>query len=140
MTCCCCISISVYFFFKRSVAHPDLHLLTHSFPTRRSSDLCSFQFDPIGRNKFDGTSCDIVKAYLARSGVTYANVAAAPGTAATVRIGGEVHKAPDPATLTGAAKADAIAVFQKDLHAGLTSAGYPAADDPAQVGKANTEE
>src|SRR3546814_17336767 len=29
----------VSFFFKSSVAHRDLHVLTHSFPTRRSSDL-----------------------------------------------------------------------------------------------------
>src|SRR3546814_5675974 len=56
-------------------------------------------------------------------------------TAATVRIVGEVHKAPDPATLTGEAKADAIAVFKKDLQAGLTRSGYPAAADPDQVDK-----
>src|SRR3546814_13765356 len=34
---------------------------------------CSFQLDPIGRDKFDGTSCDLVNADLARSGVNYAN-------------------------------------------------------------------
>src|SRR3546814_11979518 len=28
-----------FFFFERYVHHRDLHVLTHSFPTRRSSDL-----------------------------------------------------------------------------------------------------
>src|SRR3546814_12178223 len=31
--------ICVSFFFKGSCDHRDLHVLTHSFPTRRSSDL-----------------------------------------------------------------------------------------------------
>src|SRR3546814_6451726 len=31
----------VFFFFEGDGDHRDLHVLTHSFPTRRSSDLCS---------------------------------------------------------------------------------------------------
>src|SRR3546814_5628553 len=31
--------MSIFFFFYLYCAHRDLHLLTHSFPTRRSSDL-----------------------------------------------------------------------------------------------------
>src|SRR3546814_11443654 len=31
--------ILIVFFFYRSGSHRDLHVLTHSFPTRRSSDL-----------------------------------------------------------------------------------------------------
>ena len=42
-------------------------------------DDCSFQFDPIGRNKFDERSCDVAKAFLAKAGVSYANVAAPAG-------------------------------------------------------------
>src|SRR3546814_2299074 len=34
----------MFFFFYRSAYHRDLHVLTHSFPTRRSSDLHSGQF------------------------------------------------------------------------------------------------
>src|SRR3546814_9597477 len=142
MLTACVVAVFTYFpLYKALVvaANPAMAAAIEQAPVTVVADAgeCSFQFDPIGRNKFDGTSCDIVKAYLARSGVNYANVAAAPGTAATVRIGGEVHKAPDPATLTGEAKADAIAVFQQDLHAGLTRAGYPAAaaPDPADKGK-----
>src|SRR3546814_5085691 len=34
----------VFFFFECSCDHPDLHELTHSLPTRRSSDLGSRHF------------------------------------------------------------------------------------------------
>src|SRR3546814_3289090 len=40
---------------------------------------CSFQFDPIGKNRFDASSCDIAKAYLARNGVNYDNADAPAG-------------------------------------------------------------
>src|SRR3546814_2987025 len=36
-----------YFFFLCYGAHRDLHVLTHSFPTRRSSDLVDFSREPI---------------------------------------------------------------------------------------------
>ncbi|MGB3847109.1 MAG: MFS transporter [Sphingopyxis sp.] len=96
---------------------------------------CSFQFDPIGKNSFDRTSCDIVKSYLARGGINYANAEAPAGTIATVRIGDETHAAPDPARLAGDAKAAAIAAFHEEVQAGLTRAGYPAAADPAAIDK-----
>src|SRR3546814_1912554 len=94
----CVVAVFTYFpLYKALVvaANPAMAAAIEQAPVTVVADAgeCSFQFDPIGRNKFDGTSCDIVKAYLARSGVNYANVAAAPGTAATVRIGGEVPKA-----------------------------------------------
>ena len=41
-----------------------------------SNDICSVQFDPIGRNKFDQSGCDIAKAYLAKSGIPYESVPA----------------------------------------------------------------
>ncbi|UNU42997.1 MFS transporter [Sphingopyxis sp. YF1] len=96
---------------------------------------CSFQFDPIGKNSFDRTSCDIVKSYLARGGINYANAEAPAGTIATVRIGDETHAAPDPARLAGDAKAAAIAALHEEVQAGLTRAGYPAAADPAAIDK-----
>src|SRR6056297_4092973 len=37
-------TISFSFFFKCSGDHRDLHVLTHSFPTRRSSDLDEVEF------------------------------------------------------------------------------------------------
>jgi len=140
MMTACVIAVFTYFpLYKALVmaANPAMAAAVEQAPVAVVADAgeCSFQFDPIGRNKFDGTSCDIVKAYLARSGVNYTNVDAAPGTIAVARIGDEVHRAPDPRALTGAARESAIAAFQQDLHAGLTRAGYPAAADPAQVDK-----
>src|SRR3546814_15729238 len=39
--------MSYYFFCSGYGDHRDLHVLTHSFPTRRSSDLAG-GFDPVG--------------------------------------------------------------------------------------------
>src|SRR3546814_13837324 len=36
----------IVFFFKGDGDHRDLHVLTHSFPTRRSSDLAADLIDP----------------------------------------------------------------------------------------------
>ncbi|MFZ5747469.1 MAG: MFS transporter [Pseudomonadota bacterium] len=96
-------------------------------------DECSFQFDPIGRNKFDSSSCDIAKAYLAKGGINYHNVEAPAGTIAQIKIGNTVLTAPNPAELTGDARKEAITAFQGQVKTGLTDAGYPAKADPAQI-------
>ncbi len=96
---------------------------------------CSFQFDPIGRNTFDTTSCDIAKTYLARSGVSYSNVAAPAGAIAEVRIAGAAIAAPDPAQVAGLARAEAITAFRADVGAALAAAGYPARADPERVNR-----
>jgi MFS family permease len=96
---------------------------------------CSFQFDPIGKNSFDHTSCDIAKAYLANNGINYANVEAPLGTIASVRIGAATIAAPDPARLNGGAKAAAITNFRGEVKAALAAAGYPDTADPAAVNK-----
>ena len=93
---------------------------------------CSVQFDPVGSNKFDRNSCDIAKAFLAKAGVPYANVAAPAGTLAEVRIGDVVLPAADPAT---ADRAGAIATFQAEAKAALASAGYPEKADPAAMNR-----
>src|ERR1700739_2694622 len=46
---------------------------------------CSFQFDPVGKNKFDSTSCDIAKSFLAKAGVSYQRIDAPAGTVAQIR-------------------------------------------------------
>jgi MFS family permease len=96
---------------------------------------CSFQFDPVGRNRFDTTSCDIAKAFLASAGVSYDNDAAAPGALAEIRIGDRSYVAPDPDAVSGPARADAIAAYRTEVRAGLDRAGYPAAADPAQINR-----
>ena len=94
---------------------------------------CSFQFDPVGKNKFDSSSCDIAKAYMAKTGASYANE---DGTGpAVVRIGQASFPAPDPTALAGADKAAAITAYQDSLKAGLVEAGYPAKADTAKINK-----
>ncbi len=96
---------------------------------------CSSQFDPVGGNKFDTTSCDIVKNALAKAAVNYENVAAPAGTVASIQIGGMTLTAPDPAKVTGEEKKAAIAAFTKDVTADLAKVGYPATADPDQINK-----
>jgi hypothetical protein len=96
---------------------------------------CSFQFDPIGKNKFDSTSCDIAKSFLAKAGVSYQRIDAPSGTVAQIRSGAATFTAPNPATITGAERKAAIAAFQKEVKASLTAAGYPDKADPASINK-----
>ena len=120
---------------------------------------CSSQFDPVGANKFDTTSCDIVKNVLAKGGVNYTNIAAPAGTIASLAIGSTVLVAPDPATVKGDDKKKAIAAFTAKVNGAaavvakpaagdkpavaakpavvgeLSKVGYPAKADPAQMNK-----
>lgn len=118
-------------------ANPALGEATISAPVTVTADdgECSVQFDPIGRNKFDSTSCDIAKAWLAKNGIDYRNLAAPAGTIATVQVGGTQLTAPDPASVSGEARALAISGFQNELKAALTTAGYPDKADPAGINK-----
>lgn len=111
-------------------ANPALHAAQRAAPVRVVADpaACTVQFDPIGRNRFDRRSCDIAKAFLARSGVAYDNVAAPAGAPARLEIGGAAIVAPESG-------AEAIAAFQAEAHAALAAAGYPDRADPAAVDK-----
>ena len=98
-------------------------------------DDCSFQFDPIGRNSFDSTSCDIAKTYLAKAGVTYENLDASVSSPAAVRIGEVTFTAPDPAGMTADQRKAAVTAFQGELKSGLATAGYPEKADGAEMNK-----
>jgi MFS family permease len=100
-----------------------------------NSKECSFQFDPVGKNKFDTSSCDIAKTYLAKASASYDNQEAPAGSPAIVKIGSVSYTAPDAAALAGADKKTAITAFQDELKAGLKTAGYPAKADNAQINK-----
>jgi len=120
-----------------NAANPALAAATANAPvvvTANDAE-CSFQFDPIGKNKFDASSCDIAKAFLAKSGINYTNRAAAPGTIASVAIGGQTLTAPNPAQVTGADRAAAIAAYQESIKGALADAGYPATADPDRMDK-----
>lgn len=103
---------------------------------------CSSLFDPIGKNKFDSSSCDIVKSTLANFGVNYKNIDAAVGTVASVTIGSTTIVAPNPAQVTGEARDKAIKAFREqivgapEVKAKAAEGGKPAAvAKPAVVGE-----
>ncbi|HXG80514.1 MAG TPA: MFS transporter, partial [Sphingomicrobium sp.] len=96
---------------------------------------CSVQFDPIGRTKFDRKSCDVAKSFLAKSGVPYANVDAAPGSATTVKVGNVPILVGDPGQYSGEVRALFIKSFETEARAALDAAGYPAKADPAAIDK-----
>ena len=134
----CALAAATYFpaFHALSnAANPALAIAEAQAPVtvRANPAECSFQFDPVGKNKFDATSCDIAKAYLAKNGINYRNVEAPAGTIAAISIGGTTLAAPDPTTVTGKDRADAITAYQDSLKTALTDAGYPAKADPSQI-------
>jgi predicted MFS family arabinose efflux permease len=119
-------------------ANPALYAAQSAAPVTVIADPadCSVQFDPIGRNRFDARSCDIVKSWLARAGISYDNVAASAGAAARLRIGAAELTAPDPRRLAAPQRAAAIAAFQAEAQAALAAVGYPqGAADPAAIDK-----
>jgi MFS family permease len=118
-------------------ANPALYAAQSAAPVEVIADpkQCSFQFDPIGKNTFDSTSCDIAKSFLAKAGVSYRRVDAPAGTVAQIRSGTNTLNAPDPKVVTGKERKAAIAAFQKETKAVLSAAGYPDKADPAAINK-----
>jgi hypothetical protein len=118
-------------------ANPALYAAQSSTPVTVIADPkeCSFQFDPIGKNAFDSTSCDIAKSFLAKSSVSYQREDAPTGTVAKIRSGTNIFTAPDPKVVTGSDRKTAIAAFQKQVKAALSGAGYPDKANPAAINK-----
>ena len=118
-------------------ANPALYAAQESAPVTVTADPdnCSFQFDPVGKNKFDSRSCDIAKSYLAKAGIPYRNVDAPAGAVAQVAVGDTIIPVVDPNQVSGAERGRAIDAFQDQVTTALASAGYPAKADPAQINK-----
>jgi MFS family permease len=118
-------------------ANPALYAAQANSPVSvvANPDECSVQFDPVGKNKFDSSSCDIAKAYLAKAGISYANVIAPAGTVAQIHIGGATIPVVNPAVVSGLDKAAAIKAFGTEVKTALTAVGYPEKADPAQINK-----
>src|ERR1700719_3662188 len=136
----CLIGLLTYFPLFQALtryANPALYAAQASAPVTVVADpaQCSSQFDPIGKNKFDSTSCDIAKSYLAKAGVSYQREDAPAGTLAQIRSGATVLTAPDPKAVSGAERKAAITAFQGKAKAALTAVGYPDKADPAAINK-----
>jgi MFS family permease len=136
----CMLAVLTYFPLFHSLtryANPALFAAQSAAPVTVIADPkeCSFQFDPIGKNKFDSTSCDIAKSFLAKAAVSYNRLDAPSGTVAQIRSGETTLTAPDPKTVTGKDRKDAIAKFQAAAKTTLTAAGYPDKADPAAINK-----
>ena len=116
-------------------ANPALYAAQAASPVTVVADPrdCSVQFDPVGKNKFDASSCDIAKSLLAKAGISYTNIAAPAGSIARIRIGGTTIPVVDPAVVTGPAKAAAIKRFGTEVRTALTRVGYPEKADPARI-------
>ncbi len=117
-------------------ANPQLAAATATAPVSVYADPadCALQFDPIGKTVFD-SSCDLAKSWLAKAGVTYANIAAPAGSTAEVRIGDVVVTSFDGAALSRPDFAARKTEWEAGLGAALAAAGYPARADSALVNK-----
>jgi len=102
-------------------ANPALAAAQSSAPVTVVADpaFCSFQFDPIGKTKFDEHGCDVAKSFLARAGVSYVNSAAPAGTQASVQIGAVTVPVDD--------------AFEAKAKSALAAAGYPEKAAPDEV-------
>ncbi|MFD2053105.1 MFS transporter [Mesorhizobium calcicola] len=93
---------------------------------------CNFQFNPTGTRK-PLTSCDIATDFLAKSSVPYDIIStAAPGTAATVKIGTESVTSYDAVAAADKASANEAA-FKKAINLALQDGGYPLKRAAAKV-------
>jgi MFS family permease len=136
----CLLAVLTYFPLFGALtryANPALFAAQSAAPVSVYADPkdCSLQFDPVGKKTFDAKSCDIAKAFLAKSSVSYQSQEAPPGTIAQIRSGGQTFTAPDPRAVIGAERKAAIAAFQKEVKGALSASGYPEKADPAAINK-----
>jgi MFS family permease len=115
-------------------ANPALAQAQASSPVTVIADpaTCAVQFDPVGKSTFV-SSCDLAKTVLSNAGVSYENLAAAPGSQAAVRIGTVEVASVEGAGLSADALKTARAEVETRIKSALTEAGYPARADPEQI-------
>ncbi len=135
----CLIAALTYFPIFSGLTHyanPALEAALKNAPVIVTADpaTCQFQFNPTGTKKFT-SSCDIAKAKLSAASVNYENVAGAPGSVATIKIGEKILTSYDA---KGLSKEDAAAkdkAFSTELAGDIKGAGYPSKADPDQMNK-----
>ncbi|BDB23171.1 MFS transporter [Cupriavidus sp. TA19] len=138
----CALAVLTYFPLFKALTHyanPALERAQQTAQIVVTADpkQCSFQGSPIAREIDFRSSCDIAKRTLAQSSASYEVVEAPAGTVATVKIGEKEIKAFDAKLANSHAFDDAskaqIAAFKKEVSGAMSSAGYPAKADPAQM-------
>jgi len=135
----CLLASLTYFPVFKAITHygnPALEAAAQTAPVTISADPddCSFQFDPVGKKVFN-SSCDVAKTFLAKSAVTYSNVAAPKGSIAEIKVGDQVFRSFDGAGLDKDAFKAGQAAFAAKVGDALTAAGYPKKADPATINK-----
>jgi hypothetical protein len=120
-----------------SAANPAMSHAQASVPivVHAESGTCSFQFDPVGKNSFETTSCDIALSFLAGAGVNYRVRAEHAAKATQIRIGRQSIMAPAPETLSAPERKAAILAFRADAKAMLESSGYRDIVDTASISR-----
>ncbi len=115
-------------------ANPALAEAQASAPVTVVADpaTCALQFDPVGKAAF-ASACDLAKSALSNAGVSYDNVAGAPGQAAVVRIGAVEVASRGAEGLDPAAVKATRTDVETRIKAALVEAGYPAKADPARM-------
>jgi MFS family permease len=118
------LAVVTYFPIFEGITHfanPKLEHALATAPVTVTADpaKCSFQFKATGTEKFT-TPCDVIKAALVGLSVNYDNVAAPPGTVASVKIGDQTIAGDSP---------DAA----KTIAAAIKAHGYPAGADPNDI-------
>ena len=135
----CLIAALTYFPIFSALTHyanPALETALKNAPVVVTADpeKCQFLFNPTGTKKFT-SSCDIARTVLANASVAYTNVAGAPGSLATIKVGDKVINGYDATTTPKEELAAKDAAFKKELGDAIKAAGYPTKADPAQINK-----
>ncbi|MGN6227266.1 MAG: MFS transporter [Dyella sp.] len=135
----CLLAALTYFPIFKALTHygnPAIEAASVSAPIRVTADPkdCNLQVDLIGKKVFT-SSCDVAKSFLAKRGVPYENISAAPGTVAVVSVGGKDFTSFDGSTLAKADFAAQSKAFADSVGAAVNAAGYPAKADPATINK-----
>lgn len=135
----CLIAALTYFPIFSALTHyanPALETAIKNSPVVVTADpeKCQFLFNPTGTKKFT-SSCDIARTQLSNASVAYSNVAGAPGSVATVKVGDKVITGYDATNLPKEEAAAKDAAFKKELGDAIKAAGYPTKADPTQINK-----
>ena len=110
--------------FEAQAKNPVTVIANHS--------VCSFQFDPIGKRKFNN-ACDIAKGALAKKGISYSNADAPPGSVALIKIGNITVSSFEGTALVGEEAKARTKLFDTELTEALKNAGYPSKADTSKI-------